>query len=93
MQGLVAFGGASAANRGATWEGEGVQSHSEPPRSVLCSGWISLECHKCGEMLVLIGREEDWRSERRAGFECECGGKLTLEDNRVGVPIGSPAAT
>ena len=90
---MVAFGGASAVNRGATWEGEGVQSYSEPSRSVLCSGCIGLECYECGERLVLIGREEDWRSEGRAGFECGCGGKLTLQDNRVGVLVDSRAAT
>ena len=59
---------------------------------VLCSGCIGLECDGCGERLVLVGREEDWRSEGRTEFDCECGEKLTLNGNRVGVLIGSPAA-
>ena len=41
---------------------------------------IVLEC-KCGERMVLIGPEDDWRS-RRAIFKCECGQNLTL-DHRV----------
>jgi hypothetical protein len=59
---------------------------------VLCSGYIGLECDGCGERLVLLGREEDWRSEGRTEFECECGEKLTLDGDRVGVLAGSPAA-
>jgi hypothetical protein len=53
---------------------------SEPEHS-------TLEC-KCGERIVVFGLEEDWRS-RRAVFQCGCGEKLTLEDNRVEVPVGS----
>ena len=60
---------------------------------VLCSGCIGLECDGCGERLVLLGREEDWRSEGRTEFECECGVKLTLDGDHVGFPTGSPAAT
>jgi hypothetical protein len=44
------------------------------------SGQIVLEC-KCGEKLVLLGSEDDWRS-RHAIFKCECGQNLTL-DHRV----------
>jgi hypothetical protein len=37
-----------------------------------------LEC-ECGEKVILLGSEEDWRS-RRAVFRCEgCGQKLTLD--------------
>ena len=37
-----------------------------------------LEC-ECGESIVLVGAEDDWRS-RRAVFKCGCGRKLTLDD-------------
>jgi hypothetical protein len=47
------------------------------------SGRIVLECASCGERLVLLGREEDWSSEGRGAFACECGAELTLAD-RVG---------
>ena len=50
----------------------------EPERFVDCSERIVLECG-CGERMVLLGFEEDWRS-RRAIFKCECGQKLTLDD-------------
>ena len=50
---------------------------SESDRFVLCSERIVLEC-KCKERLVLLGFEDDWRSERRTIFECECGKELTL---------------
>ncbi len=45
---------------------------------------IMLECRRCGEMMVLLGREEDWHSEGRNVFECECGESLTISANRVG---------
>ena len=32
---------------------------------------------------MLLGREDDWHSEGRTVFACECGAKLTLGD-RVG---------
>jgi hypothetical protein len=38
---------------------------------------IVLEC-KCGERLVLLGREDDWYAEGRNTFACECGKELTL---------------
>ena len=50
-----------------------MEDRSEPRRSSI------LEC-ECGQRLVLIGPEEDWRS-RRAVFKCECGRKLTLDDH------------
>jgi len=36
-----------------------------------------LEC-ECGEITILLGSEDDWRS-RRPVFKCECGQKLTLD--------------
>lgn len=63
-----------------------MQSGSKLEGFVHCSGYIGLEC-ECGERMILIGREGDWRSEGRDAFECECGEKLTLDANRVeGVP-------
>lgn len=45
----------------------------------------TLEC-ECIERIVVVFRlEEDWRS-RHAIFQCECGEKLTLDDNRVELP-------
>ena len=32
---------------------------------------------------MLLGREDDWYSEGRTSFACECGAKITLAD-RVG---------
>jgi hypothetical protein len=39
---------------------------------------IVLMCEECGEKLVILGPEEDWRS-RCAFFVCECRHKLTLD--------------
>ena len=47
------------------------------------SGRIVLGCGSCGERVVLLGREDDWYSEGRTTFACECGARLTLAD-RVG---------
>ena len=44
------------------------------------SDHIILGCEACGERVVLLGREEDWYSEGRRSFACECGAKLTLAD-------------
>ncbi len=44
---------------------------------------IVLECGSCGERVVLLGRQDDWRSEGRETFACGCGTELTLAD-RVG---------
>jgi hypothetical protein len=38
---------------------------------------VVLEC-ECGEITVILGSENDWRS-RRPVFKCECGQKLTLD--------------
>ena len=34
--------------------------------------------------MVLLGREEDWHSEGRNIFECECGESLSISANRIG---------
>ncbi len=57
-----------------------MQRHSKEERFVLCSEHIVLECHRCGERLILLGRENDWHWEGRTVFECECGEGLTLAD-------------
>jgi hypothetical protein len=58
-------------------------SEAMPERYVTCSKSIVLECERCAEKLVLLGRESDWRSERRTSFECDgCGKMLWLEDGR-----------
>jgi hypothetical protein len=44
------------------------------------SGRIVLGCGSCGERVVLLGREDDWHSEGRTVFACECGARLTLAD-------------
>jgi hypothetical protein len=70
-----------------------MKPFAESERFIECSGRIVLECHECGEALILLGREEDWQSERTF-FECHCGqtltlmnrleeGILTLEENRT----------
>jgi hypothetical protein len=41
---------------------------------------IVLTCEGCGERLIILGPEEDWRS-RCAIFVCEKGHKLTLDGN------------
>ena len=57
-----------------------MDSSVEPEEHTLeSSGRIILECG-CGERLILLGLEEDWRSEQRTEFECSCGKGLTLSD-------------
>jgi hypothetical protein len=56
-----------------------------PERFTTCSKTIVLEC-RCGEKLLLLDREADWRKEERTVFECRvCARKLSLIDlsNRV----------
>lgn len=48
-------------------------------RTLECSGRIVLECG-CGERLILLGLEEDWRSEQHTDFECSCGKGLNLSN-------------
>ena len=48
---------------------------------VNCSKSIALEC-RCGEKLLLLGREADWRKEGRTVFVCSgCGKRLSLLDS------------
>lgn len=56
-----------------------MQPGPESEHLVPCSGRIVLEC-ECGERIVLLGLEEDWRLEERTTFECECGEELTFND-------------
>jgi hypothetical protein len=58
-----------------------MQSFAESERFIECSERIVLECNECGEALILLGREEDWRLERTF-FECHCGQTLTLTNRR-----------
>jgi hypothetical protein len=41
-----------------------------------------LRCNQCAEMVVVLGREEDWYMEGYMEgyilFECECGQRLTM---------------
>ena len=37
-----------------------------------------LSCNRCGEMVVVLGREEDWSMEGHTFFECQCGQRLTI---------------
>lgn len=46
------------------------------------SGRIILGCKKCDQSLILLGLEEDWTSEGRTEFECQCGKWLTLGRDR-----------
>jgi hypothetical protein len=49
-------------------------------RFVLCTEQVVLEC-RCGERLLLLGREEDWYSEGHTRFECGgCQRSVTLFD-------------
>jgi hypothetical protein len=54
--------------------------------SELESERIVLKCW-CGDMMILLGREEDWHSEGHTVFECECGKRLSIADNRVGEEV------
>ena len=65
-----------------------MKPFAESERFIEWSGRIVLECNECGEALILLGREEDWRSERTF-FECRCGQTLTLM-NRVDEGILTP---
>ena len=56
-----------------------MQEFAESDNTVECSGYMTLEC-RCGERLILLGLQEDWISEQRKYFECQCGQSLTLAD-------------
>ena len=71
---------AVAVIQGERERGDSVQSDSESERYVLCPNRTVLGC-RCGERLILLGREEDWYSEGRTNFECyQCGGLVSLAD-------------
>ncbi len=58
-----------------------MQPDSGSERYILCSDRTMLRC-RCGEELILLGREEDWYSEGRTAFEChQCGGTVSLTDS------------
>lgn len=60
------------------------QSDSVSERCVLCPDRTVLGC-RCGERLILLGREEDWYSEGRTTFEChQCGGAISLANDLDG---------
>ena len=57
-----------------------MQSDFVPERYVLCPDRTVLGC-RCGESLILLGREEGWYSEGRTTFEChQCVGPISLAD-------------
>ena len=39
---------------------------------------IVLECHQCGETMIVLGCEEDWYTDENISFECQCGQRLTI---------------
>ena len=50
-----------------------------PEHFVTCSKSIVLNC-RCGQKLLLLGREADWHKEGRSVFQCSgCGKKLFLD--------------
>jgi ribosomal protein S27AE len=50
-------------------------------RSIDASGRIVLVCSGCGELVILLGHENDWYREHRNAFGCSgCGKRLTLAD-------------
>ena len=50
-------------------------------RTIATSGRIVLVCSGCGELVILLGHEEDWSREHRNAFECSgCGKTLTIAD-------------
>ena len=60
-----------------------MQSFAESGRFIECLGRIILWCGECGEALVLLGCEEDWRVQRTF-FECHCDQKLTPANRHEG---------
>ena len=59
------------------------QPFSDQDNTVECSGRTILGCG-CGERLILLGLKEDWLSEQRTNFECQCGQSLTLAERLDG---------
>ena len=58
-------------------ESEHPVEHLEE-RFVAFSERIILGCERCGEKLVLLGLEDDWRAAEQTAFECECGEELSF---------------
>ena len=56
-----------------------MEGFIDPSNAVECSGHMTLEC-ECGERMILLGLKEDWLSEQRTNFECQCGQSLTLAE-------------
>jgi hypothetical protein len=56
-----------------------VERFIDSSNAVECSGCMTLECG-CGERMILLGLKEDWLSEQRTNFECQCGQSLTLAE-------------
>ena len=56
-----------------------MEGFIDSSNAVECSGRMTLECG-CGERMILLGLREDWLSEQRTNFECQCGQSLTLAD-------------
>src|SRR3954470_17434961 len=60
-----------------------MQAYPEAEGHILCSATTVLEC-RCGQELILLGREEDWYSEGRTTFECrQCGRTISLTERRL----------
>ena len=66
------------ANLYSEWYLKGV--HVQRISELEVSDRIVLGCRTCGERVVLLGRVDDWYSEGRRSFACECGTELTLAD-------------
>ncbi len=66
-----------------------MQHELEEEYTVECSGRIILVCKACWETTTLLGLEEDWISEHRKDFTCECGQSLNLERDREREEVAS----
>ena len=68
--------------RGEEQQGQKVKiKRKVSERTIDTSDRIVLECSGCGELVFLLGHEDDWSREHRNAFECSgCGKTLTLAD-------------
>lgn len=39
---------------------------------------IVLECYQCGELVIVLGGEENWCADENIFFECWCGQRLMI---------------
>ena len=39
---------------------------------------IVLRCHQCGEVIIVLGYEQNWYVEGNISFECQCGQRLSI---------------